>query len=1080
MLHGSTISATVVPFADTPLQILLMGPPTLIQHQQPMLLARRQARALFYRIAAAPHPLPRDQLCFLLWPDTPETMARRNLTVLLAQLRRALPDPHLFVVTNDEIGLDAERVQIDVMQFAREVPAALHHQQFDRLAELVRLYRGPFLHGFSLPASAEYDSWIEQERQVWERRYLDALAALVEGYSLQGDYAAAIGVAQQVLTLDELAEDMHRRLIELYAASGDRSAALRQFERCAVVLERELGVSPLPETRAVYEAVRDGQIPLRERKPRMLLTTREVTIDLPPQAEAPPTQTLRRATIPPAPTPLIGRAAELNAARALLADTHLRLVTLYGPGGSGKTRLAIQLAWDLLPSFTDGVVFVALAPLQDPALVLTAIAQACDLQETDSTPLAERVRHYLQDKHLLLVLDNCEHLLDAVPIVAEVVQGARQVRILTTSRARLNVQCEHTLFVPPLPLPDLEHLPPTAALADEPAVALLLARTQASNPNFQLTESNAADLAAICVRLDGLPLAIELAAARLKLLAPKALLKRLDHRLALLTTGPRDLPDRQQTLRATIDWSYRLLDADERAFFAQLAVFAGGWSLEAAEALAPGQQMSLQPAGIHVLDLLTSLVDKSLVQQTIGSAGEPRFVMFETIREYALERLEERGATALAAREHATYFCAYVEAAAPHLTTLDAPRWLARLDDEYANLVTALDWLDQQGERDIALRFVNALSIFWMVRGCLHEGRHWLARTLPADDYTIIATGCPRQATLIAQTLTSATELCILQGDYVAAADYEQTGVMLWRTLGNQRELAKGLILLSAAYALGGDLKTGLSFLHEGEALAEALGDPEALAWIALQRGRTARHRGEMAAARHWLEQGLAYYRQQNEFWTLGALLELATVLLACGDEVAAATYAEEALMTSRALGNQTVIAYALNDLGELARYRGEYAQAETHYTESLQILRHIGNQSGLPRLLHNLAYVALWRGDVAQASQIFHESLTLFDRMRTTRGVAEGLAGLASVAAVQGQPLRAARLWGAAEAIFAYESAVPWPPDQIEQRRYVAQARASSDALAFEENWQAGRALTYAQALLAATADEQHLLTAE
>ncbi|HEU5099791.1 MAG TPA: BTAD domain-containing putative transcriptional regulator, partial [Roseiflexaceae bacterium] len=363
------------------LRVALLGPPVLIWDGQPLAIARRQARALLFHVAAAARPVPRERLGFLLWPDIPEPAARRNLTVLLTQIRRALPHPDLLVTLGDAIGLDSTLVAIDTITLAGIIPQAIAAGRIDQLAEALRQYRGPFLDGFALPDSAEFDAWASQERQVWERRHLDALALLVEGYAAAGAYQPAIDAAQQALAIDELAEEMHRRLITLYAAVGDRAAAMRQFERCVVVLERELGVDPLPETRAAYQAARDGQVGDKERRRQGEEETRRGADWARDggQFSRPPVLSVSRSQLPSPPTPLIGRELELAAACAMIQEADMRMLTLCGPGGSGKTRLALQVAWDLHEQFADGVVFVALAPLHDHGLVLDVIAQACGL-----------------------------------------------------------------------------------------------------------------------------------------------------------------------------------------------------------------------------------------------------------------------------------------------------------------------------------------------------------------------------------------------------------------------------------------------------------------------------------------------------------------------------------------------------------------------------------------------------------------------------------------------------------------------------------------------------------------------------
>jgi predicted ATPase/DNA-binding SARP family transcriptional activator len=1067
-----------------PLQVRLLGPPELRLAGELLLIPRRQARALFYRLAAAPQPLPRDHLSFLLWPDSSQSAARRNLTVLLAQLRRTLPLPMLLRSSEDSVGLEPSELSVDSARFLGLVPRSLQTEQLSQLAEATQLYRGPFLDGFSLPSAPEFEAWLDQERQAWERRYLDALGTLAAGYAALGEYPLAIEATQRALALDELAEEQHRRLIELHAASGDRSAALRQYERCLVVLERELGVGPLPETRAVYEAIRDGQHPaLGQRSTVLRAPARstpgpEIAGAKLPSSEARAPGEPRLALIPRPPQSLFGRDAEIEALLGLLGRPDIRLLTLIGPGGSGKTRLALEVLHRAQPLFPDGVVFVSLAPLREPSLVLDAIAQACGIQGAGIASLGEALRVALVGRNVLLLLDNAEHLLPAARDLAELLAALPDLHLLVTSRSVLHLSGEQVFPVPPLPLPSLAELPAPNLLARQPAVALLVARTQALNPQFALTHENAAALASICVRLDGLPLALELAAARLRLMTPQALLKRLSHRLALLTHGPQDLPERQRTLRAVIAWSYGLLDSPERALFERLAVFAGSWSLEAAEALGWLAGPTGLPPSEGLLDSLTALVDASLVQQLPGADGEPRMQLLETIREFALERLEERGVQDVVADAHMRYYSAQAEQAAAQLRTGDAPRWLARLDQDHANLLAALERAEALADRGAVLRLATALTPFWAMRGYLHEGRYWLERTLRVGPSAAQPDGRydETERALLAQTYLAAVNLYFLQGEYAAAAAYAAASVELWRGLDNPSQRSIALITLAASYALAGDFSAALAPLTEGEALARSEGDAEARAWLALDLGRTARHRGRPREAREQLEAAAAYYRGQGDLWFLATLLlDLAPVLLVLGEEAAAQAHAAEALAIARQLASQTLIANALNDLGEIARYRGQLDEAEAFYRESLLLLQRMGNRSELPRLLHNLAQLALGRGDFGQAAALFSQSLALFAERQIERGVIEGLIGLAALAAAQSRPLDAAQLWGAAEAFSEGEGWELWPPDQLAYARAVAQARSRSEGVAFERAWQSGRGLTRVEARRLADGVAQH-----
>src|SRR5215212_250291 len=425
------------------------------------------------------------------------------------------------------------------------------------------------------------------------------------------------------------------------------------------------------------------------------------------QSQFPPLRTLESYpnNLPAQPTPLIGREREVEEIRERLRSTEVRLLTLTGPGGTGKTRVGVQAAAELLEDFEDGVFFVALAAIANPALVAPTIARTLGLTESGAQPPEELLKGFLRDRQTLLVLDNFEQVLESAPLLDELLSSAPGLTILATSRAPLKLYGEHEFPVPPLSLPDPGSLPPVEHLIQYEAVKLFVDRAKAVRPDFSVTEENASAMAEICARLDGLPLAIELAAARIKLLPPQALLSRLGNRLKLLTGGARNLPERQRTLRSAIEWSYELLDEGEKLLFGRLGVFSGGAALEAIEAVCDAQG----DIRVDVFDGVSSLLDESLLRQEEGLDGEPRFTMLETIHEYASEKLEEDGEAEELRRLHAEYFLALAEEAEPGLKGPEQELWFARLEPEHNNMRAALSWAIERGEGELGLRLAGAL-----------------------------------------------------------------------------------------------------------------------------------------------------------------------------------------------------------------------------------------------------------------------------------------------------------------------------------------------------------------------------------
>lgn len=694
---------------------------------------------------------------------------------------------------------------------------------------------------------------------------------------------------------------------------------------------------------------------------------------------------------------MLGRENELSSVRRLMQREEVLLVTLTGPGGTGKTRLSLQLGADLLDSFLDGVYFVELAPITDPALVAAAIAHTLGLKENGEHDIQAKLKTYLQTRQLLLILDNFEQVVPAAGLLGELLRNAPQLKLLVTSREVLHIYGEYEYVVPPLALPDPQRLPSAATLSQYAAVELFIQRAQMVRPDFHITNESAPAVAEICARLDGLPLAIELAAARTRLFSPQVLLQRLQHPLSVLTGGSRDRTARQQTLRGAIDWSFNLLDAGEQLLFARLGIFINGWSLEAAEAICADQHVP------DLLDGLQSLVDKSLVRQ--GEAeGELRFTMLDTLHEYALEclaRLDEQQTRT----RHLDYFSNFAQ------QSVDVEEWL-KLDHDLENLRGALQWTLHSNQAQVGLQLATTLWPFWERRGYFSEARDWLKRLLVSMP--------DAQPELRALAMIQAGRASAIHGAHTDAAEWFERAINVRQAIGDTAGVAAAMSDMGIALRDLGDYPRAQLIFEVALEIHRSIGNQLGLAVATDMLGCIARNQGNYSRAESLFHESFTLYE---------------------------------------ALGESNGMAVALHDLAEAAQLQGDWITAAALYERSILMFQQLQSQIMIAWSLHNQGYLWYHVGEQHRARANLAEALRIFRELQTTDGTAACLAAFAAIDI--SDPRRAARLLGASDAICDASHQIYVPIYTSERAHTLAMLHAALDTADFEQSWQAGRTIS-------------------
>jgi predicted ATPase/DNA-binding SARP family transcriptional activator len=1032
--------------AASPFSIRLLGPFEVCCNGQPVPRLRYRKGQAVLTLLCLRHgcEVERDWLVGVLWPDSDHPAALHSLRNCLTVLRRTLgPEAgRLHSPNSRTLAFDLTNATVDVLAF----DAAIARGDREGLEEAVTLYRGPLLEGCA-------EEWAFQERQPREQAYLTALERLAALALTEEDAAAAESYLRRAVAVDPLRESAQRSLIEALGAGGNYAAALLTYQELRLRLYRELNAEPDPETQALFQRLR-----VEAQGKSASGRSSGQSEDLRPQVA-------RQAVVPPLRLPLtrfFGREEEIARLLEWLQEPATRLVTLTGPGGCGKTRLALQVGLTLLEAYDGAVWFAPLLDLSDPRLIPDKLLQSLRLSHPPQSDPLEQIAAALSARPGLLILDNFEHLIEGgVGCVQALLEEVRMLTILVTSRRCLGVPGEREYPVTPLPVPDLpapalacDHVrrrapqePPAepkqgfpAALLRCTSVQLFVDRAQAVQVDFQLTAGNATAVVGLCQRLEGIPLAIELAAARVRVLTPRQMLERLEQRFELLVGCQRSADPRHRSLRATLDWSYQLLSPELQRFFARLSVFRGGWTLEAAEAVCE------EPRALEFLEELRQC--SLVVTEAVGE--EMRYRLLEMLREYGAGQLTTKERTTLA-QQHLAYYRDRFEneKGMPGVGGRTIQQRLDEVEREQDNLRVALDgWVQSGGalgwmrqSEGLPYSFIRLMSWFWRVRGYTQEGRQRVAEILALPGAAVPS--LPR-----AWLLISAGELARQQGDFAAAGVLFQESLTIYQELGDTSEEAECCNVLANLARDQGDYLQARCFHKQMLALARKTGDERNRARGLYGMGYTAYLEGNIEAAHSLLEEGLQILRKgQEAAW-------------------ASLKEADDHPNYGMVVGHLMELAWACEHLGEVADARGEYASARAHLEESLVIFREFGFLRYAASVLCKLGRIARHQGLWSAAAAHFCESLAFWQQDGDKQGIAVCLEGLGAVAAGQGEAERAARLLGAVATLRQSRGYCPPPVERADLDGVIAAVRVNLGEVAFASARAEGEAMPLEQVI--------------
>ncbi len=1030
----------------------LLGPfAAYLEEERPLtqLTAQKAQALLIYLVVESRLIHQRDSLMTLLWPDYPQKSAQQSLRQTLYLLRHAIKTKEtntpLILSERKIIRLNPDAtIAVDVVQFEQLSGNGRSPEEWQ---QAVDLYRGDFLADFYLPDSEPFEAWAAGKRAFYQRRMQELLQRLVAHHLQNGDLTAAETAVRRQLTLDNLQESAHRQLMEILARNGRRQEALTHYENLHQLLQVELDIEPDADTIALVEALRTGNLAELASNP------------VPHPFLSSEAQQFPSHNLPHLLTSFIGREKELAEIGNLV--TNHRLVTLTGVGGIGKTTLSIQAGHQLLETFSDGVWLIELAPVADPERVAQTAVYALGLRELSQRPSIEILLDYLQEKECLLILDNCEHLIQAAAQFAQTtLQTCPHLKILITSREVFDLPEETTYSVPPLSMPERQYLPTLEQWSQYEALRLFVDRAATVLPEFRVTVGNLGALLQICQQLDGIPLALELAAARVNVLTSEQIATRLEQRFNLLTSGNRSSLPRHQTLRALVDWSWDLLSPEEQILLRRLSVFAGGLSLEAAEVVCADNDVTT----VNILDLLTQLVNKSLVIVQRKQGQEARYRLLETIRQYGQERLVEAREREKIRQQHLHYFCQVGAQAEQALVGPDQVDWLDRLEKDMDNMRAALSLA---GQKDIkkGLQLSTRLRMFWGTRAFTPEGERWIEQMLKSADN--VAPG------LKAKALGVQSELNWHLYNIEQARILGEASLTLYRELNDPEGIAFALNRL-AELSVFTDIFTGETIqklLEESLSLnkitGNQLGAAESLNLLGLYE---ADKRGNYGQAREYFEKSLSINQQEGHVGGMsGDLYGLSFVALDQSDFENARFWIEKYLAIEEQLKSRMEV-WALGLFGRLYFQMGEYAHAQYFYEKGITLSQRTGQKGARFWGSARLGQLFLKTGDMGRGRDLLIESMQKFLESGAIIGAAWTLERLASLAVIQEQPEKAVRIFAWADVT---REAISNPRPPIEKALVdedIANIREMIDEETFAAAYAAGQTMTMEEAIALAT----------